>query len=482
MTRYDISGWARRCTGVDRSDGHQDLGLMKPDAWLAGFTFIMKTSVIGYVFAIMIAALAALVGVYWYSPAVQLDLLAGAAGLIAVAFLGSVLSYRIQGNTFGEVSFIPYLSAIVLYPSWATVALGSLGTLLAESMRPKPPIKRVFNVSQLTLAGVGALIVYRFFDGPSSMLLDSSFNLRAHTSSVLVFLFINSFAVAAVVALTDNKGIIRTWLDGNVTGLFYDIVAVPAVYAFARAYVDWRFGGIVFLCVLIYGLRVAYGSKYQLEMTNRELLELFASTVEYRDEYTSGHSQRVKRYAVIIAEIIGLPKTQVEKISNAALLHDVGKIHGIFADILTKPGRLTAEERGIMELHPIKGAELVAKISDLQDIVPAIRHHHENWDGTGYPDKLSGREIPLASRIIMFADTIDAMTSDRPYRKALGEIQVREELYKYRGRQFDPEICDVLLSSPEFSRLFDIADHGKVHSLTGIFATVKRRARSSAVA
>lgn len=442
----------------------------------------MKTSVIAYVSAILIAAIAALVGVYLYSPAVQLDLLAGAAGLIAVAFLGSVLSYRIQGNTFGEVSFIPYLSAIVLYPSWATVALGSFGTLLAESMRPKPLIKRVFNVSQLTIAGVGALVVYRLLDGPVSMLADSEFKFRAHTASVLVFLFVNSFAVATVVALTDNRGVLRTWLDGNVTGLFYDIVAVPAVYAFARAYVDWRSGGIIFLCVLIYGLRVAYGSKYQLEMTNRELLELFASTVEYRDEYTSGHSQRVKRYSTIISEIVGLHKTQTERISKAALLHDVGKIHGIFADILTKPGRLTAEERAIMELHPIKGAELVAKISDLQDIVPAIRHHHENWDGTGYPDQLSGKDIPLASRIIMFADTIDAMTTDRPYRKALGEKQVREELEKYRGRQFDPEICDLLLNSPEFGRLFDIADQGKVHSLTGIFATVRRKARASAVA
>lgn len=136
-----------------------------------------------------------------------------------------------------------------------------------------------------------------------------------------------------------------------------------------------------------------------------------------------------------------------------------------------------------MELHPIKSAELVAKISELQDIVPAVRHHHENWDGTGYPDRLKGKEIPLESRIIMFADTIDAMTTDRPYRKALGEAEVRAELQKWRGSQFDPEICDALLSSPKFARLFDKNDDGGVYSLTQIFDAIrKKRARTPAVA
>ena len=136
-----------------------------------------------------------------------------------------------------------------------------------------------------------------------------------------------------------------------------------------------------------------------------------------------------------------------------------------------------------MELHPIKSAELVAKITSLSDIVGAVRHHHENWDGTGYPDRLAGRDIPLASRIIMFADTIDAMTTDRPYRKALGEDDVRAELVKWRGIQFDPDICDALLSAPDFRRLFDKNDDGSVQSLTQIFDIIRRkRSRTPAVA
>lgn len=110
-----------------------------------------------------------------------------------------------------------------------------------------------------------------------------------------------------------------------------------------------------------------------------------------------------------------------------------------------------------MRTHSVKSAELVATVSTLKDLVVPVRHHHENWDGSGYPDGLIGEAIPLASRIIMFADTIDAMTSDRPYRKALSETQVRAELVKFRGTQFDPTICDQLLASPLFREIFATA-------------------------
>jgi HD-GYP domain-containing protein (c-di-GMP phosphodiesterase class II) len=191
----------------------------------------------------------------------------------------------------------------------------------------------------------------------------------------------------------------------------------------------------------------------------------------------------VKRFSRIIAREIGLTNREIERVSRAALLHDVGKIHEIFAPILMKPGRLTPEERAIMELHPVKSAELVSKISKLRDIVPAVRHHHENWDGTGYPSRLKGKEIPLESRIIMFADTIDAMTTDRPYRKALGVAEVRAELVKFRGAQFDPDICDALLNSPNFARIFDKNDNGSVYSLTHIFGAIrKKKVRTPAVA
>ncbi|WP_439643918.1 HD domain-containing phosphohydrolase [Gemmatimonas sp.] len=441
----------------------------------------MKTSVVAYVYAIVLASAGALVGLYLLGPSVNPELLGGAAWLVGVAFVGTVIRYRVQGSTFGTVSFVPYLSAFVLYPSWSTVALVGAGSLLSELMKPKPALKRIFNVGQTVLAGASSIVVYLCLGG-KALQVDPAFHGLPHISAVVVFLLINTLAVAVAIGIAESKSILRLWYEGNVAGIAYDIFSIAAVYGFARAYVDWDVWGVGVLCALVWGMRNMYQSKHQLETTNKELLGLFVQTVEFRDPYTSGHSQRVRRFSRIIAEVVGLSAKEIEMVSKAALLHDVGKIHEIFAPILMKPGRLTSEERAIMELHPIKSAELVAKISELQDIVPAVRHHHENWDGSGYPDQLKGKDIPLGSRIIMFADTIDAMTTDRPYRKALGEVEVRAELVKLRGIQFDPQICDALLSSTEFNRLFNSADTGRVHSLTQILELVRKRVKTPAVA
>jgi putative nucleotidyltransferase with HDIG domain len=208
----------------------------------------------------------------------------------------------------------------------------------------------------------------------------------------------------------------------------------------------------------ILGLRQMNTTNLELAQTNRELLELMVKSIEARDPYTSGHSRRVKEYAVHIARLIGLSSAQVEKIGTAALLHDVGKIYDKYAPILLKEDRLTPQEWAIIKEHPNDGANLIATMTRLRELVPAVRHHHENWDGTGYPDGLRGDDIPLASRVIMFADTFDAMTTKRPYRGPLGEEEVRSELIKCRGRQFDPEIADRLLASDFWRTLFPPVD------------------------
>jgi len=441
----------------------------------------MKTSVIAYVYAIVAAAAASLVGLYLYSPDVSIGFLQGPSVLAAIAVFGTLTSYRIQSNTAGAVSFIPYLTAVVLYPNWATAGVVGTAALLGELVKPKLGIKRAFNVAQIVFASCVSSYMYVRFGG-LPLQSKPDFNVLPHIAAIVSFLCINTASVAAAISLAEGRNLFRTWIEGNSAGLVYDIIAVPLVYGFARAYVDWGVIGGIIVFALVYGTRATYHSKYQLETTNKELLELFVQTVEFRDPYTSGHSQRVRRFSRIIAEVIGLPAKEIDRVSKAALLHDVGKIHEIFAPVLMKPGRLSPEERAIMELHPIKSAELVAKISDLQDIVPAVRHHHENWDGTGYPDQLAGREIPLGSRIIMFADTIDAMTTDRPYRKALGEAEVRVELIKFRGIQFDPDICDMLLRSPDFNRLFDQDDTRRVLSLTQIMESLRKKVKTPAVA
>jgi HD-GYP domain-containing protein (c-di-GMP phosphodiesterase class II) len=144
----------------------------------------------------------------------------------------------------------------------------------------------------------------------------------------------------------------------------------------------------------------------------------------------------------------------VNEVGRAALLHDVGKIYEKYASVLSKQDKLTPEEWAIIRDHPDDGAQLIATMTKLRTLVPAVRHHHENWDGTGYPLGLKGDATPLAARIIRFADTIDAMTTERPYRLPLTEAQVKAEVVRCRGTQFDPEITDQLLSSPLWPTLF----------------------------
>jgi HD-GYP domain-containing protein (c-di-GMP phosphodiesterase class II) len=167
-----------------------------------------------------------------------------------------------------------------------------------------------------------------------------------------------------------------------------------------------------------------------------------------------------------------LKPERVERVQVAALLHDVGKIDERFARILAKEGRLSPEEWDIMKSHPVRGAELVGLLTSLKDIVPAVRHHHENWDGTGYPDCVKGEAIPLASRIIMFADTLDAITTDRPYRKALDAEEARKEFIKFRGKQFDPHICDVVVSPEVWAELYGAVEVSREQSGAGSRAGV----------
>jgi putative nucleotidyltransferase with HDIG domain len=270
----------------------------------------------------------------------------------------------------------------------------------------------------------------------------------------LVFFATNSICVSGALGIVGERSAWVIWKENTLKALPYDFLSLPVILFFVWTYTQYGTVGAFVFAVPLLGLRQLYKVTGQLEQTNRELLELMVAAIEARDPYTSGHSRRVADKARIIARAIGLRDRDTDRIVAAALLHDVGKIHEVFGPILSKPGRLTPEEQVIMRTHPVKSAELAAKVTELRDVVPLIRHHHENWDGTGYPDGLSGDAVPLGSRIIMFADTIDAMTTDRPYRAALDATSVRKELLRFRGTQFDPQICDALLRSPEYSKLF----------------------------
>jgi len=169
-------------------------------------------------------------------------------------------------------------------------------------------------------------------------------------------------------------------------------------------------------------------------------VSVLAQAVELRDDYTGNHTQRVTRYATMLAEKLELSDDQLELIKIGGPLHDIGK-SGIDDAILRKPGRLTAEEYAVMQTHTTKGAEILSSIPEMEPIIPIVRNHHERWDGTGYPDRLVGEEIPLLARIVAVADAFDAMTSNRPYhenKKGKSPAWAFAEVEKQLGRQFDP--------------------------------------------
>ena len=182
-------------------------------------------------------------------------------------------------------------------------------------------------------------------------------------------------------------------------------------------------------------------STRSLEESLRETVETLNAAVEARDPYTAGHSQRVRRVSLAIGRELALSTKQLGVLGTAALFHDVGKI-GIPDSILTKTGPLSPAEAAVMRDHVTRGAEIVEKVSSFQEAVPAIRHHHERWDGLGYPDGLSGDDIPLEAAIIGLADAWDAMTTDRPYAVSLSLNDALMQIRTGRGKHFNPAVVD----------------------------------------
>jgi putative two-component system response regulator len=183
----------------------------------------------------------------------------------------------------------------------------------------------------------------------------------------------------------------------------------------------------------------------KLSRAGGQIVQALAASVDAKDRYTHGHSSRVAEYAREIARRAGYSPQEQDEIYMMGLLHDVGKI-GIQDAIINKNGRLTDEEFAVIKTHPSVGAEILKKITDLPTLVTGARWHHERFDGGGYPDGLSGEEIPEVARIIAVADTYDAMTSNRSYRSQLPQEQVRAEIARCSGSQFDPRFAEIMLA------------------------------------
>ena len=200
-------------------------------------------------------------------------------------------------------------------------------------------------------------------------------------------------------------------------------------------------------------------SKEQLEQAYLEMTQTLRYTVEAKDTYTRGHSDRVSEFSVLIGEKLGLTEKQIQILRIGGLFHDIGKI-GIPDSILLKTEKLTDEEYSEIKKHPSIGAHILGTAKIFQDIIPIVEHHHERYDGTGYPAKLKGEEIPYTARIAAVADTFDAMTSRRSYRGPIDIERVKEEIKRCEGTQFDPQIAEVFLDilNNEFDKIKEIQE------------------------
>ena len=200
-------------------------------------------------------------------------------------------------------------------------------------------------------------------------------------------------------------------------------------------------------------------SKEQLEQAYLDMVQTLRYTVEAKDSYTRGHSDRVSEYSVLIGEKLGLPAEQIKTLRIGGLFHDIGKI-GIPDSILLKPAKLTDEEYSQIKNHPSIRAHILGSAAIFQDIIPIVKHHHERYDGNGYPSKLKGEEIPYLARIAAVADTFDAMTSRRSYRGPIDVEHVKEEIKRCEGTQFDPQIAEVFIEilNNDFDKIKEIQE------------------------
>jgi putative nucleotidyltransferase with HDIG domain len=394
----------------------------------------------------------------------------GIVAFAALAILCDTSFLRISfANINSSVAFVPLMTSIMLFPHpWPMLISGVTAFTVDTFVRKKQAIRVWFNTAQYMLAVGLSTEVYHALNGV--MLTEHfSFPILAFLGLVTTYLVVNSGSVALASAISSGVSVREAWnriIGGSV---LYDLFSSSLAVLLAFLYLKSQLLGLALLVVPLFFVRHMYQMNLQLERVNKELLELMVKAIEARDPYTSGHSLRVSEYARSIARGLGLPTKLVDQIESAALLHDVGKIYEEFAPLLRKEGKLTPDERMLMQRHPARSAELASTIGEFRGPVAlAIRHHHENYDGTGYPDGIAGNSIPLAARIIMIADTMDAMTTDRPYRKALSFERTMEELRKFAGKQFDPKLVDLVATSANLRRLLGAtAEQGgsPVHAL-----------------
>lgn len=339
-------------------------------------------------------------------------------------------------------STLDYAAIAVFGPAGAAVIEVVSTTFTELVIARRSPHKVIFNVCLLVVTIMAAGGVFLLLGGAEADTLGEL--LLPLGVCGLVYYALNTGGVSTIVALSEGLNPWRVWQRTYLWTLTHLLAFVPlgALVVIVHKYV-----GITGVALFLMPLLLArYSFKLYAEMreVHIETVRALTSAIDASDPFTRGHSERVTLYSIATAREMGLSERKIEAIEYAGFLHDMGKI-GLQHDILLKPGKLSDDEWEVMRTHPIIGAKIVSDLHFLSQARAVVLHHHERYDGKGYPDGLVGAETPIEARIVKVADAFDAMMSDRPYRSSLGLEKATEELRSGRGTEFDPNVVDAFL-------------------------------------
>ena len=401
---------------------------------------------------------------------------------LAVAILASGLKVQLPGiDGTMSVNFLFILLGVLELTLPETLVIGCTASLAQSVWQLRgrlDPVKVLFNVAGM-MANASALtflayhsLAGRFGSNKPILLM----------MSALVFFFANTLPISIVIALTEGKSSRKVWSECYFWSFPYYLVGAAAVglVGIVNRSAGWQTSLLVL--PLIYWVYRSYrlylgrleAEKERVEVEKRHVeqiaslnmrtIEALALAIEAKDHTTHTHLQRVRTYAVEVAKELNLDEEQIEALRAAALLHDIGKL-AVPEQIISKPGKLTPEEFEKMKVHPLVGAEILERVAFPYPVAPIVRSHHERWDGSGYPEGLSGENIPIGARILAAVDCLDALASHRQYRPALPLSEAMAKVKEKSGSWFDPQIVAILESRYiELERMAQMSEDTQVTS------------------
>ncbi|MEW6662184.1 MAG: HD-GYP domain-containing protein [Bacillota bacterium] len=375
-----------------------------------------------------------------------------------LAVLAEWLPVRLPRGGTVSVGFAVWCAAIFLFDPLIAVIVAVVGDLGSDRRGAKNWLMEIaFNSSQMIIAIGTAGLLFHYL---KSMLPEKAFYTGiAAFGSWFMLLILNVALVTLALAFTRSLSFIAVWISNMRWAMPNSLALMPLGYLIAQIHLHAGVWGVVLFFIPLLIARYSFQAYIDLRENFLDTIRSLTAALDAKDPYTRGHSDRVAGYAVDIARRLRMPEDQVEDLKYIALLHDAGKI-GTSEQILNKPGRLNDDEFQQMQCHSAIGADIVRNVKMLAKGAEIIRHHHERWDGCGYPDGLKGDEIPIGSRIIAVADAFDAMTSDRPYRAAMTPEAALQEILRCAGTQLDPQIVqafvDIYPSLPQTAKGFAV--------------------------